>query len=216
MAGDYRRNPGARRGRMRRRNRRFAAASGLSRRILGDPGRRPEPRRDRAGGARCGGRNRRRRAANGVGWAGVAGGLDRKAVGAAPGGRSGLGCGAAAGLPAAHRCRHRLRAGCAQEPRRAGAIGQVCPDLADGEAALREPRRAHVHPGFHLLLPDALPVLLGERSAPCYRRRGRRLHAGARRCARPSRRHGRDPQRLDRRLRAGESVKGAAARSGSD
>ena len=43
-------------------------------------------------------------------------------------------------------------------------------------------------PGFHLLLPDALPVLLGERSAPRHRRGGRRLHAGASRraCARPA------------------------------
>ena len=44
---------------------------------------------------------------------------------------------------------------------RAQADGLVLNSLMV-EAALREPRRARVHPGVHLLLPDALPVRLGE------------------------------------------------------
>ena len=74
------------------------------------------------------------------------------------------------------------------EPRRPGAVRRLCADFADGEAALPKPCRAHVRSRFHLLLPDALPVLLGERSAPRHRRGGRRLHAGASRraCARPA------------------------------
>ena len=203
---------------MRGRDRLLAAAAGLSRRIRGDPGRRPEPRRHRAGRARCRGGARRRRPPHRVVRAGAAGGMDGQALGAAPGRRGGR-----------RRCRSRrlisssptpissTRPDALQQARRAGAIGRLLV-LTSLMAKLRceSSRRAHVHPGLHLLLPDALSVRLGERSAPRHRRRGRRLHAGAPRCAAPSRRHGRDPQRLDRRLRAGEACSKPMARSGSD
>ena len=45
------------------------------------------------------------------------------------------------------------------------SVRRLRSDLADGEAALRELRRASFIPAFVYLLPDALPVLLGERSA---------------------------------------------------
>ena len=114
----------------------------------------------------------------------AAAGLDRQAVGAAPGRRGGRERAAAAGLSAPDRCRHRLRPGCAQRARRARAGRRIRADVADGEAALRKPRRAHVRPRLHLLFPDALPVRLGERSAPRHRGGGRRLHAGAARALR--------------------------------
>ncbi len=123
---------------------------------------------------------------------------------------------AAARLSAAHRCRHRARprfrrAGWSAhaEPQRLGA------DVADGEAALREPRRARQRPGLHLLLPDALSVSLGE---PARQHRGggrRRLHAGARRYAAQGRRHRGHPRRPDRRLRAWRRRSRRMDRSGS-
>ena len=63
-------------------------------------------------------------------------------------------------------------------------------------------RRARAHSGLHLLLPDALSVRLGEPAGSPDGGRGRRLHAGARRCAARGRRHRRDPRCADRRLRA--------------
>ena len=46
-----------------------------------------------------------------------------------------------------------------------------------------------VIPGLHLLLPDALSVRVGEPPGQHGGGRGRRLHAGARRCARQGGRH---------------------------
>ena len=184
-------------------------------RVQRDRGRRPEPRRHGGGRAQSRGGARRRRSPHSVARARVAGGLDGQAVGAAPGRRACREGAASADLFAVHRRRYRLRPGCAVAPCRAGASGRFRPHLADGEAALREPRRAHVRPGVHLLLPDALPVLLGERSAPRHRRGGGRLHAGAPRRAARGRRHGSDPRRLDRRLRAGAKCSRRTARSGS-
>ena len=47
-------------------------------------------------------------------------------------------------LSAAHRCRHRLRAGCAARAWSRAPSKRLVPHLADGEAALREPGRARV------------------------------------------------------------------------
>src|ERR1043166_651844 len=77
--------------------------------------------------------------------------------------------------------------------------------------ALRQSRRARAHPGFHLLLPDALPVPLGEPARPQNSGRGGRSHAGARRCAARGRRHRGDPRRADRRLRARRRAESARA-----
>ena len=52
--------------------------------------------------------------------------------------------------------------------------------LGDGEAALRKLGGAGVHSGLRLLLPDAVPVRLGEPPGMRDRRGCRRLHAGAR------------------------------------
>ena len=83
--------------------------------------------------------------------------------------------------------------------------------FADGQAALRELRRARLRSGVHLLFPDALPVRLGERPQPQAGGGGGRLHAGAPRRARGGRRHRGHPRRLDRRLRA--RARAQAARS---
>ena len=135
-----------------------------------------------------GGGARRRRPPDRLVRPGAAGRMDRQAMGAAAGRRGSRGRAASAGLSPVHRRRHRLRARRADEARRAGAIGRLCPHLADGEAALRELRRAHVHPGLHLLLPDALPVRLGQRSsaAPPPRRPAAACWCAATCCARPA------------------------------
>ena len=116
---------------------------------------------------------------------------------------------AAAGLCAADRCRYRLCAGRRLAAGRARARKRRGAHLADGETALYEPRRAGLHPGLHLLFSDALSVRLGERSASRDCGGGRRLHAGAPRCAARRGRHGGDPRRADRRLRARQAAQGA-------
>ena len=92
-----------------------------------------------------------------------------------------------------------------------GAGGRPCAHFADGQAALRELRRARVHSGLRLLLPDALPVRLGEppdrttaaAAGGCMLVRSDALLRG--------RRHRGHPRRADRRLRAGAKSQAAGA-----
>ena len=71
------------------------------------------------------------------------------------------------------------------EARRARAARRPRADVADGEAALRELRRARADSGVHLLLPDAVSVCLGQPPAIARPRRppAAACSCGARRCA---------------------------------
>ena len=150
-----------------------------------------------------------RRAAAGGDEPRLAGGMDRQALGPEAGHRRGDGSPAAAGLSPAHRCRHRARARFRHPAGRACRGQEAGADLADGEAALRKLCRARQYSGLHLLLPDALPVLLGESATEQGGGGGRRLHAGACRCPSKGRRHRGHSRRPDRRLRVGEGAQGA-------
>ena len=116
-------------------------------------------------------RPRRRARPRSGATAGPARGPDRRAAAAPAGpassGRSRRGSRAPRAQPPdyllAHRRRHRPRA---RRPAplvaaRRGAAARA--GLADGEAALRQPRRAAAGSGLRVLLPDALSVRLGER-----------------------------------------------------
>ncbi len=83
-------------------------------------------------------------------------------------------------------------------------------DVADGEAALRELRRARADSGVRLLLPDALSILPG--SIARNRRLPRRPAAACwlrRRALQAARWNRRRPGRIDRRLRARASAEKA-------
>src|SRR5262249_56261679 len=92
----------------------------------------------------------------------LAGGMDRQALGGKPGGRCRLGAAAAARLSAAHRRRYRARTRFRQPAGRARRAAAPRADVAYGQAQLRKLRRARSYSGIHLLLPDALSVLLRE------------------------------------------------------
>ena len=126
--------------------------------------------------------------------------LDRQALGRKTGYRRGASGSKTAGLSAADRRRHRLRAGRAARPGRARRQRPAGADLTHGQAALRELCRALPDPGLHLFLPDAVSVSLGQQT-------GRR-HGGGRReeCAvarglAAGGQHRSHPRRIDRRLR---------------
>ena len=72
---------------------------------------------------------------------------------------------AAARLCAADRRRHRARARLGSRAGGARRERRPCADLADGEAALREPRRAEPCAGLRVLLPDAVSVCVGQCAA---------------------------------------------------
>ena len=196
------RRAGAQRGRQHRRERRLAAAAGLSGRfrvVLVDDdsndGTAEVARRAAAAlGERTGSRSCRARRCRG---------LDRQALGGEAG--------------------HRGRAERAAPPKyllltdadivhapdalrwlvaHAEAERLVLTSLM-AQAALRELRRARAHPGLHLLLPDALSVRLGEPRRTARRRRAAGgcmlVRADALRAAGGIEV---DPRRADRRLRA--------------
>ncbi len=190
-------------------------AAGLSRAMDRHSGRRREQRRHRRRGAPSR-RRRGDRAAARRDRPRLAGRMDRQAL----------------GHQAGHRARERAAAArrticCSPMPTsciprfacagwsRTRHAKRARADFADGEAALRQPCRARRYSRLRLLLPDALSVRLGERSAQPDRGRRRRLHAGARRRACQSRRHRGHPRRADRRLRLGEGAQSVRARSGS-
>src|SRR5262249_23161992 len=93
---------------------------------------------------------------------GLPAGWGRQGVGGKPGGRCRLGAAAAAGLSAAHRRRYRARARFRQPAGRARRAAAPRAGVAYGQAQLRKLRRARSYSGIHLLLPDALSVLLRE------------------------------------------------------
>ena len=75
------------------------------------------------------------------------------------------------------------------------------PGLGDGGAELRQPGRTRPGAGLRVLLPDAVPVRAGERSAARHRRGGGRHHPDPPARAAPHRRHRRGARRADRRRR---------------
>ena len=107
-----------------------------------------------------------------------------------------------AALPSANGRGHRLRRGRGPPPRGAGGGAGAGADLADGQAALRKPRRTRADPGLRVLFPDALPLRLGEPQRERHGWSGGRLHARAGRCARSRGRHRCDSLLAHRRLRA--------------
>ncbi len=108
--------------------------------------------------------------------------------------------------------RHRLCARRAAPPRRRRRRPRHGSHLADGEAPLRERRRAAPDPRLRFLLPKALPLRLRQRSGAAHGGGGGRMHAGAARGARRCWRARGDPRRHHRRLRP----RGAPETAGAD
>ena len=132
-----------------------------------------------AGASRAAARRRRSR---------VAAGLDRQAVGDAPGPRRGRADAAAPEFVLLTDADIAYAPHVARRARRDRRASERRPHLADGQAALRELGRALADPGLRLLLPHALSLRLGERPerATSPRRPAAACWCGARRSARPA------------------------------
>ena len=195
---------------MRRRHGRLAAAPGLSGRVQGDPGRRPEPRRHRAGGARCGGCARRGATAS------------RSFPGARcrPGGPESCGRKARAWRRSRRRRSRRItsssptpissmcRMSCASLSRGRARGGTVLTSLMAKLRCESFAERMFV-PAFIFFFQMLYPFAwannprssIAAAAGGCMLVRREALAGG--------RRHGRDPQRSDRRLRARQAAQGA-------
>ncbi len=164
LAAGHGGDPGARRGRFHRTRGRIADGAGLPRPAVGRRGRRRQQRWHRAGSA-TGGRRSARSAVDRHRRQRAADRLDRQVVGAPAGDRGGGSRRAAPAIFVADRCRHRARARHGGLAGGAGRARALRAHLADGEAALRQPGRAHARAGLCLFLPDAVSRSPGWRTA---------------------------------------------------